>query len=198
MTDCCIIYKIVNSVNNDIYIGQTWETLKTRFLKHKARSSNCVKLRNAINSYGENNFIIKLLMVCHTQEIADHWETFFIKKYDATKNGYNILIGGKTGSRKGLKHSEEARNKISISKKGKPSWNKGMLGTMNGRKHTKESKENMSAAAQLRVSNGILPMLGKHHSEASKQKSSSSQKDRVHKGATWKLINGKRVWIERT
>lgn len=197
MNNYCLIYKIVNSVNDKIYVGQTWETLKSRLLKHKDRRSNCIKLRNAMNCYGKDNFTINILTICHDQEIADHWESFFIKKYDTIYNGYNILIGGKTGSRKGLRHSQETKNKMSKSKKGKPSWNKGRPGFMLGKKHTEDSKENMSKAAQLRVDRGILPMLGKHHSDTSKQKSSLSQKNRVHKGATWKLVNGKRVWIER-
>jgi group I intron endonuclease len=191
----CLIYKIVNLINNKIYIGQTWQSLKIRLIKHKSSNFNCIKLHHAINKYGRDNFKIELITICHTQLAADYWEEYFIKKFDSIKNGYNILMGGKTGSRKGLKHSKETKQKISDAKKGRPSSLKGKVGCMKGRKHTEDAKKNMSKAKKLSPHTG-KSMLGKHHSEESKHKSSLSNLG-LHKGKTWKLINDKRVWIER-
>lgn len=190
----CLIYKVTNLINNKIYIGQTWETLTARLMKHKSRSSNCIKLYYAMNKYGRNNFQIELITICHTQKIADYWEQYFIIKFNSIKNGYNILFGGKTGSRKGIKHTEETKQKMSNAKRGKPSLLKGKVGCMKGKKHTEEAKENMSKAKKLSPYTG-KSMLGKHHSEESKRKSSISNMG-IHKGKTWKIINGKRVWIE--
>ena len=54
--------------------------------------------------------------------------------------------------------SEETRNKLSESHKGKTAWNKGL-------KHTEETKNKMSASRK-----GMKSMLGKKHSEETKKK----------------------------
>jgi group I intron endonuclease len=148
-----------------------------------------------MNKYGKNNFQIELITICHTQEVADYLEHYFINKYDSVKNGYNILYGGFTGGRLGTKHSKETKQKMSDAKKGKPSPLIGKIGCMKGRKHTEEAKKNMSKAKKLSPYTG-KSMLGRHHSEESKHKSSLSMIG-INKGKTWKLIDGKRVWIER-
>jgi predicted GIY-YIG superfamily endonuclease len=35
MLNICSIYKITNSVNKKIYIGQTWKSIENRFAQHK-------------------------------------------------------------------------------------------------------------------------------------------------------------------
>ena len=55
------IYKIINDVNDKVYIGQTMATTNIRFSqhifdsKHKTHKS---MLYNAMNKYGHNNFHI--------------------------------------------------------------------------------------------------------------------------------------------
>ena len=69
---------------------------------------------------------------------------------------------------KGLRHSEESRKKMSESRKGK---NNPMYGK-----------------------NGAF--LGKHHNEDTLKKMSESHKGLL-KNKTWKIINGKRVWLSK-
>lgn len=151
-----IIYKITNSFNEKVYIGQTWQSLKNRFRIHLALNAgkNCVKLFRAFNKYGRENFQIDLILIAHTQNILDYWECYFIKQYDSIKGGYNIRNGGSRGKlseeskRKiskankgkfvgnknpffGKNHTNESRNKIAQSKIGKSSWNAGTKGVVN-------------------------------------------------------------------
>jgi hypothetical protein len=66
-------------------------------------------------------FHIELLTFCHSQEIADYWEIFFIRKFDSVKNGYNILEFA--NNRKGTKHSIKTKRKMSVARKGENNAN---------------------------------------------------------------------------
>jgi group I intron endonuclease len=92
----CIIYLLRNRINNLVYVGQTWRTLKTRF---RAYSKAQPHLFNAIKLYGKEQFFYEVLTVAGTQEIADRWEKYFIDKYNSTNPqiGYNLKAGGKDG-----------------------------------------------------------------------------------------------------
>jgi group I intron endonuclease len=111
----CSIYKIINNINNKLYIGQTWNSIESRFFDHKKPSSkNCIKLRRAFNKYGSNNFTIILIECCDDQIQADALEAFYIRRYNSIENGYNIQPGGSHG-----KHSEETKKKIGDAHRGK-------------------------------------------------------------------------------
>ena len=57
------IYKIINLINGKLYIGKTSKTIHERFVRHKQMARNKVNrvLYDAINKYGEDNFIIDLI-----------------------------------------------------------------------------------------------------------------------------------------
>jgi group I intron endonuclease len=116
----CFIYVVKNSINNKVYVGQTWRGISVRWQSHLQTSTenHCLKLRRAIKKYGAQNFLPELLILCHTQEVADLWEKEFIAKFDSIQNGYNILEGGSGISRKGTKHSEETKRLFSITRVG--------------------------------------------------------------------------------
>jgi Mor family transcriptional regulator len=120
----CLIYVIRNSANEKVYVGQTWRDLSVRWAAHclPSTSTHCVKLRRAIKKYGEEKFRIELLTICHTQEVTDYWEKYFIHKFDSIKHGYNILEGGGL-SRKGTKHSPKTRKVMSLARKGEGNSN---------------------------------------------------------------------------
>lgn len=105
----CSIYRIDNQVNGKVYIGQTWSNLLVRFSKHKSKGAKtCIKLINAFNKYGRENFTINLIVSCSTQQEADCLESFWIKVYDSIGSGYNIREGGSHG-----KLSQSTKDKIS-------------------------------------------------------------------------------------
>lgn len=106
------IYKITNSINDKVYIGQTWRPIKKRFSYHK-RENNCIKLVRAFEKYGKKNFNIELIVSALDQLTADYLERFWITVYDSIENGYNIREGGSRG-----RHSEETKKKMSIAAMG--------------------------------------------------------------------------------
>ena len=70
------IYKIENNINGKIYIGQTIQSLKTRFKRHcsfSALSDSEAKMpiKKAIKKYGKENFTISVVEECDDSEIND-------------------------------------------------------------------------------------------------------------------------------
>jgi group I intron endonuclease len=133
--------------------------------------------------YGKDSFTMKLLIVAHTQEIADHWECHFIERYDTIKNGYNIRGGGSRGrisesTREKLRQkaigrvpSEETRKKLSVAGSGERN-------PFYGKTHTEEAKEKMSRK-------------GMKHSSESLAKMSKASTGRMHTLETRKIISEK-------
>jgi group I intron endonuclease len=176
--DYCTIYIIKNTINDKVYIGQTWHKIERRFASHKRGNGNGskTKIHRALVKYGTNNFYIEEICKCETQELADDLEKKYIKEYDSMKKGYNTDSGGNAGKfytreynearsyiMKGRKHTEEAKLKMSKAKIG----NKSGLGT----KRSEESKLKMSKAMT-----GNKNGLGKKMSEESKAKLFAARK----------------------
>lgn len=117
-----IIYIITNTINEKVYIGQTIKPIEKRFQEHCQKSSQCIKIRNAIQKYGKENFSIKKIVSCYNRMSANTVETFWISVYDSVDNGYNIVkIANSFGSiNTGRKASEESKKKMSELRLGKP------------------------------------------------------------------------------
>ena len=164
------IYKITNKVNGKCYIGQS-QDIATRFREHRYllrqnKYSN-KKIQNAWNKYGEENFTFEIIEECMLDEL-DEKEMKYIKEYDSHYNGYNNTDGG--GGIRGWKHSEEFKEKMSLSNKVNPriptpeqierlieynktreyhhseETKKKMKMSHKGLKATEEAKKNMSVA----------------------------------------------------
>jgi hypothetical protein len=94
-----IIYKITNTINNKIYIGQTTRTLNARWRQHKSRAKDAQYteyLYNAMRKYGIDNFVIEKLDECDDED-RFHLETEYITKYRTYVgfddcNGYNLVL----------------------------------------------------------------------------------------------------------
>ena len=106
------IYTITNKTDNKTYVGQTVRELDTRWKDHLKKRSNCRYLKSAINKYGVDNFVFKL--VCITfDNMLDDMEIQYIQKYNClVPNGYNLRLGGNSGT-----HNAETKQKISESLK---------------------------------------------------------------------------------
>ena len=91
------VYKIVNDINNKIYIGVTKNTIHQRYKEHyyafKYNTRNCA-LYSAFKKYGFENFHIELLEECKEENMFEK-EKLYIKLYNSYGiNGYNETVGG--------------------------------------------------------------------------------------------------------
>ena len=96
------IYKVVNTINEKVYIGQTTGFVEDRFKEHKQECSKGYNPKRhfhmAMKKYGFESFTIHLL-----EEVPNHClderEIYWIAYYDSYSNGYNSTTGGQKGTR---------------------------------------------------------------------------------------------------
>ena len=91
------IYKIVNDVNNKVYIGKTSDTIEARFKGH-CYDSTRGQIKNrplykAFNKYRIEHFSIHLIEECDSSKENER-EAYWISYYDSYRNGYNATLGG--------------------------------------------------------------------------------------------------------
>ena len=92
-------YTITNIRNNKVYCGITKDP-HNRYLKHfRELRNNChhsIKLQNAFNKYGENNFKFKIEEEKEFENILEAYdcEKEFIKSHNSCIDGYNMTSGG--------------------------------------------------------------------------------------------------------
>lgn len=203
-------YKVYKhtSPSGKVYIGITKQKVNERWKKGLGYTGNA-RFTNAIKRYGWGNFLHEILYEDLTKEEAKEKEVELIAFHKSNQRefGYNITKGGdsikevsdetKEKLRKaniGKKMSEEARKKMSESKKGEKAYfygkhlseetrkkisegKKGQVPWMKGKKHTKEAKKKMSEAHKGKQTWN----KGGKWSEEAKKKMSESHK-------------GKQVW----
>lgn len=92
------IYKITNTLNNKVYIGQTVKTVEKRFQQHKNNSNKSyfsqIVLYKAFNKYGINNFTCEEIEQV-PNELLDDREKYWIEYYNSYFEGYNSTLGGR-------------------------------------------------------------------------------------------------------
>lgn len=103
------IYKVTNTVNGKVYIGQTMITVRIRWNRHKNHSIRSnrndydVKFHRAIRKYGADKFIVETLEAFEepSKELLlrklNIFEILYIAVYDSFYNGYNSTLGGSKG-----------------------------------------------------------------------------------------------------
>lgn len=116
------IYKILNKINNKIYIGSAVNLIK-RWAKHKRYAKgnyhHSITFQRAWDKYGEDAFeFIVLEIVEDTARLAEREQIWldWLKPYDP-EIGYNICRIGK--SHVGLKRSDQARENMRNGQLGK-------------------------------------------------------------------------------
>lgn len=164
------IYKITNTVNGKIYVGQ--KKSKT-VVEHYYGSGKLIL--QAIEKYGKEKFTREILQWCDNLEELNAAEVYWIDKLDARTSGggYNISAGG-TGrldapeSRQQLSESlkryysdPENRQKQGETHKGYSPVTKGQT------KETSEILQRASSTRKARLEAGLINpgMKGKHHSQ---------------------------------
>ena len=148
-----VVYLIWNMVNGRRYVGQTVQTLETRFKGH----ANCktTAIGKAIRKYGVKNFRYGVIKSCASKEEMDYWEKYFIVAlHSKTPYGYNCTDGGE--GTVGVERSPETRAKLSAAKTGvlnhrygkknSPEHQAKIVAANTGAKRTPETCRNISEA----------------------------------------------------
>ena len=209
----CGIYYIKNLINCKVYIGCAFD-IKRRWWEHKTKLRRNkhynIYLQRAWNKYGEINFEFNILEECNKENL-DKKEIEFIQKLNSkAPNGYNLTLGGEGMS--GHKHSDETKNKISNSHKGKvfsiqhkENISKSLLGhTRNlGKCHSDDTKILMSEIKKNKVDDDFKNKMSEINRGKKKSKNASSQYVGVSfdkKNKKWKSqidVNRKKIWLGR-
>ena len=169
------IYKITNTINGMIYIGQTIQTLEDRWRQHRKKSSTCLYLKRGFEKYGIDNFIFEMICSCNNEEL-DKLEIHYMNEFNSiVPNGYNLREGGNSG-----RHNEETKKKISEALKGRTDIFRHQL----GKPITEETKKKISDALKGRTdiirNHNHCRAIGTHHTEKAKKKMSESHKKKVN------------------
>jgi group I intron endonuclease len=146
------IYKIVNLINNKIYVGSSnnFNNRKYNHFSYLRNNRHYNKhLQQSFNKYGSDNFIFETIEYVKDESKLLEREQYWIDKLDVCNPevGYNNdIVAGKPPSFLGKKHSEETRNKISKTRK-KIMTNElkdRIRNTLIGKPHSLKRKENIS------------------------------------------------------
>jgi group I intron endonuclease len=112
------IYKITNTVNNKIYVGETMQNdIEKRWRTHRNLSKinkGCPILCQAFNKYGLDKFTFEIIIICFDEDRLIYEKQYIQKFNSIAPNGYNISPGGCERGFTGLHHSVESKNKISL------------------------------------------------------------------------------------
>ncbi|AGE54860.1 GIY-YIG catalytic domain-containing endonuclease [Paramecium bursaria Chlorella virus NYs1] len=128
------------------YVGVTTQEIDKRIRQHCGKSSNCVKLRNAIQKYGVDAFDIEYFEWCDEYDLA-YIEMILIDELETlSPNGFNLKKGG--GSYGSM--SEETKKKMSDTRIGE---NNPMFGKTRSVETKKKHSESITGEKN--------PMFGK-------------------------------------
>lgn len=138
-----LVYKIENLINGKVYIGITRNGISGRYpgSSWKSSSARSRLVKKAMAKYGADNFEISIIEECSVELLAER-EIYYIQILSSfTPHGYNLTKGGE--------HckivSDETKEKISMSKMGKPSWNKGITLSLERKLNHSKSMKGKSA-----------------------------------------------------
>lgn len=147
-----IVYVTTNKINGRKYLGKCVH-------KKPGYLGSGIAIRHAIRLYGRENFIKEIIKETETLDEAAAIEKELSISWNVVNDNswYNMKTGGVGGSVKGLSRSEATKKKISESKKGKPSWNKGLSGSELV-KHKEETKYKISEGNK-----GVPKLKGDKH-----------------------------------
>lgn len=139
--------------NGKKYVGITHNKVETRWRNGKGYC-NQLYINRAIQKYKWHNIEHNVLYTDLTKEEAENMEIRLIKEWktNISKYGYNIELGGKLSP-----VAKSTKQKISLSKIGKPSWSK-------GKTFSQEHKIRISLS-RIGIKNG---MYGKRAANAKK------------------------------
>lgn len=162
-----VVYQATNQVNGKRYIGVTGYFDKRRMAHAQyARKGSKLPFHCAIRKYGNDAFAFSVLAdFGDDRPLSLLYEEEAIAKY---KPEYNVASGGQ-GGQTGMKHTPEARAKMSAKLMGRK-------GPWEGKKRSPETIEKMRQAA---LANPTRYWLGKKRADDTAKKISDANRGRV-------------------
>ena len=156
------IYKIYNTINDDIYIGSTTQKLCDRMREHRDRHRNeppDALLYKAFAEYGIDNFFIELIEKCPCNDIEElrRKEGEYMK---LIKSSLNTYLAGRTRQEYRDTHKEQKATRMKTYRE------------MNKQKINERNAEKVTCECGCVVSNGYLSRhrQSKKHIELMKDK----------------------------
>lgn len=111
------IYRIVNTINGKVYIGQTRDRFIERYWNHKWKLKNGIHdnkhLQKAFDKYGSDVFEFEIVEVVSDIDKLNNLERHYISEYMNKNKSYNIQFGGQDAPMKNIRMSDETKKKIS-------------------------------------------------------------------------------------
>lgn len=159
------IYKIINIITEDIYIGSSnniFKRITDHFWYLRKNISGCKILQKAYNKYGEGNFKVELIEECNNEQLRDR-EQYYIDilnpKYNIIKNITRrkiIEIKPKNSIKNKRVFTLEQKLKLSEIIKNSKKHKEGLLRSYNKRKDTLTilNKQNFSKPVLQFTKNG--------------------------------------------
>lgn len=145
------IYKITNTTNGKIYIGQTVQkNPKLRWYSHLADARRGKKsyLLDSIRKYGESSFVWEIIdTACSVEELnikEQCWVDYY-KKQGITVYNNRQAGGNKTHSAESIERMRKAQ-KLRHATTEVGGWKRIDGGPMKGKKHNSETRKKMSQA----------------------------------------------------
>ena len=154
-----VIYKIVNGINDKVYIGSTQDK-KRRWREHKSdlkdNHHRNQHLQNSWNKYGSEEFEFSVIEEVQDKGDLLSREEFYLRyiNYHDPESLYNIALDAKAPMR-GRKRSAEVKEKISEGNKGK---------------EFSEDRKRKIREGQSDMSGKNNPFYGKTHSKTTREK----------------------------
>lgn len=168
-----LIYKITNSVNGKIYVGQT-NNLARRKKEHLCRPSSI--LGRAIRKYGREHFLFEVLVDgIETQEELNRQEVIWIGRLRSAErdNGYNATCGGD-----GTRLNQVARAALSIAKTGQKV--PALSVALRGKRKSADHVANMREAFRRRPGTKLITHDGETHPSAEWARRVGISKELLH------------------
>lgn len=186
------IYIIRNSINHKIYIGSAVVFVR-RFRQHKhlllsGRHPSKHLLRH-VAKYGIDTLSFELLESCPVETIISREQFYLDSLQPFVNNGFNT--SAIAGSTIGVKHTEEAKRKMSMLKKGKKPGEEvraRMSRSQRGRRMSPETIEKMRRAQSNKSygpearRNMSLSHIGKKQSQETKDKRAAALRGKTKNG----------------
>ena len=89
------IYMIICLITKKVYIGKTTKSVRIRYQEHlRDDPKTNRKLGKAIKEFGKENFGYLTLENVYDEKKVKEKEDYYIEKYNAIENGYNMIKGG--------------------------------------------------------------------------------------------------------